>query len=47
LTPSDVTVGYGKKVWWQCAYGHEWEAVIVNRKKILVVLIVIETRANK
>jgi len=26
LTPSDVTAGSGKKVWWQCSKGHEWEA---------------------
>ena len=31
LTPQDVTPGSGKKVWWQCKSGHEWEATIVNR----------------
>lgn len=24
LTPADVTVGSGKKVWWKCEKGHEW-----------------------
>ena len=35
LTPYDVTVGSGKKVWWQCKKGddHEWEASIPNRIK--------------
>ena len=31
LTPSDVTTGSAKKVWWQCEKGHEWEATISNR----------------
>ncbi len=31
LTPSDVTPVSGKKVWWQCKKGHEWQAVIANR----------------
>ena len=33
LTPSDVTLGSGKKIWWQCDKGidHEWEAKIVSR----------------
>ena len=25
--------GSGKKVWWKCPEGHEWEAVIANRTK--------------
>ena len=24
--PSEITVGSGKKVWWICKYGHEWQA---------------------
>ena len=28
LTPDKVTPGSGKKVWWQCKKGHEWEAAI-------------------
>ncbi len=33
LKPTDVTAGSQKKVWWLCNKGHEWEAVIYNRKK--------------
>src|ERR1039457_809599 len=28
LTPNDVTCGTGKKAWWLCKKGHEWEASI-------------------
>ena len=28
LTPKDVTCGSGKKIWWLCPKGHEWEARI-------------------
>lgn len=31
LTPNDVTTGAGKKVWWLCKNGHEWQAVINDR----------------
>jgi hypothetical protein len=31
LTPEDVTPNYGKKVWWQCDSGHEWEAKVQTR----------------
>lgn len=31
LTPKDITVGSGKKVWWKCNKGHEWEAIIYSR----------------
>lgn len=31
LTPRDVTAGSGKKIWWRCAKGHEWEAVVYSR----------------
>lgn len=31
LKPNQVLVGSGKKVWWQCAEGHAWEAVIYSR----------------
>jgi hypothetical protein len=31
LTPSDVTTGSDKKVWWICSKGHEWDAQISNR----------------
>ena len=33
LFPRDVTPGSAKKVWWICANGHEWEAVVARRKK--------------
>ena len=25
LTPQDITYGSGKKVWWICEHGHEWQ----------------------
>ena len=31
LTPAMFTVSSGKKVWWKCRKGHEWESVILNR----------------
>lgn len=31
LTPESVTHGSDKSVWWQCARGHEWKAVIGDR----------------
>ena len=32
LTPKDVSIGSGKKVWWKCSKcGNEWEAKIFNR----------------
>jgi hypothetical protein len=31
LTPSDFTGRSGKKVWWRCKEGHEWEAKISHR----------------
>lgn len=31
--PSQLTIGSGKKVWWKCGKGHEWQAAIVNRNK--------------
>lgn len=31
IKPEDVTSKSGKKVWWKCSKGHEWEAVIGNR----------------
>ena len=30
LTPYDVTSKSGKRVWWLCEQGHEWEAGINN-----------------
>ncbi len=31
LTPDDVSYGNGRKFWWICETGHEWEATINNR----------------
>lgn len=31
LSPREVTAGSGKKAWWLCRKGHEWEAVIASR----------------
>lgn len=31
LTPSQVTYGMGKKVWWICPNGHEYQASILHR----------------
>ena len=33
LNPRNVTPGSGKKVWWICAAGHEWEATIYSRNR--------------
>ncbi len=33
LTPSQLTLGSGQKVWWKCSKKHEWQAEIVNRNK--------------
>ena len=31
LTPEAITAGSGKKVWWLCERGHEWEAAVGSR----------------
>jgi len=31
LTPKDFTSGSGKRIWWQCKRGHEWQAAISHR----------------
>lgn len=33
LRPEDVVAGGERRVWWKCAKGHEWEAVISSRVK--------------
>ncbi len=33
LTPDLVSNSSGKKVWWKCAKGHEWQATVSDRKK--------------
>lgn len=31
ITPTDVTVGSHRKIWWRCDHGHEWEAPVYAR----------------
>lgn len=31
LTPMDVMPNSGKRVWWQCIKGHEWQATVESR----------------
>ena len=31
LRPDQVTAGSGKKVWWRCEQGHQWEAMVYSR----------------
>jgi len=31
LTPDKVTSRSGKRVWWQCEKGHEWQSTIANK----------------
>ncbi len=33
LTPYNVKVNSGRKVWWKCEHGHEWEAIISSRTR--------------
>ena len=33
VSPSSIGAGSGKKAWWVCSKGHEWEAVIATRTK--------------
>jgi len=33
LTPSDVMPNSGKKIWWKCIKGHEWQQKIYHRNK--------------
>ena len=33
LKPQELTPGSGKKVWWICETGHEWEAVVYSRSR--------------
>lgn len=33
LTPSNVTPGNHKKVWWRCDKGHEWETTVNHRSR--------------
>ena len=31
LTPQMISYGSGKKVWWKCSCGHEWQSTVSNR----------------
>lgn len=31
VTPSQLTSGSNKKIWWKCSKGHEWQAVVYSR----------------
>ncbi|MDB2548032.1 zinc-ribbon domain-containing protein [Paracoccaceae bacterium] len=31
LIPEDILHGSNRRVWWQCAKGHEWQAAVVSR----------------
>ena len=31
LTPSDVSFGSHKKIWWRCNEGHEWQSAVYAR----------------
>ena len=33
LKPTQFTSGSGKKVWWKCDKGHEWQAIISSRSR--------------
>ena len=33
ISANEITCGSGKKVWWMCGKGHEWEATPSNRAK--------------
>lgn len=32
ISPSEISCNSGKKVWWRCSYGHDWEATVDNRR---------------
>ena len=33
ISPSQLTIGSGQKVWWKCSKGHEWQATIGSRNR--------------
>ena len=33
ITPDNVTLGSGKKVWWKCNQGHEWKTMVAHRTR--------------
>jgi len=34
LGPNNLLPGSGKKAWWRCKDGHEWQSVIGQRAKL-------------
>ncbi|MCL1882925.1 MAG: zinc-ribbon domain-containing protein, partial [Defluviitaleaceae bacterium] len=48
LTPFDVAQFSNKKIWWQCANGHEWEATVAKRSngRTYNIKVVSETELN-
>ena len=34
LAPNAITKSSGRKVWWLCGHGHEWEAVVASRTQM-------------
>ena len=34
LTPTDITFGSNKKIWWKCPKGHEWQASVKVRNNL-------------
>lgn len=35
LTPDQVSSGNGRRAWWRCAAGHEWEEVVSSRRSTI------------
>ena len=35
LTPDHISPNSGRKVWWICDYGHEWQATVMHRVRHL------------
>ena len=33
LNPRNVTPGSGRKIWWICSSGHEWQAPVYSRNR--------------
>lgn len=36
LSPSEISYGSTQKAWWLCKKGHSWQAVISNRRSLLL-----------
>lgn len=33
FNPASLTLGMGRKVWWKCSKGHEWDDTILHRSQ--------------